>query len=87
MTAPTAIGMPLTEELLASYIRDELLFGTVPELSPTDDLLASGLLDSMAVVTLVGYLEQQLGRRIPDTDITVENFVSVENICTYLRRG
>jgi len=86
MTAPTPIDLPLTEESLAAYVCDELLFGAIPALAPNDDLLASGLLDSMGVVTLVGYLEQQLGRPIPDTDITVKNFASVASICAYLRR-
>lgn len=86
MTTATPTPAPVTEQSLTAYICNELLFGTVSDLSPTDDLLASGLLDSMAVVTLVGFLEQLIGRRIPEPDITVEHFTSVATICCYVDR-
>ena len=85
MRTPTTMSAGVSEETLVVFIRDELLFGAAESLSPGDELLTSGLLDSMSVMSLVAHLEELLGRPIPDDDITVEHFANVASICTYLR--
>jgi acyl carrier protein len=49
-----------------------------------DDLLASGLLDSLAVVSLIGELELALGFELPLDDFDLENFRTVERIAGFL---
>jgi len=53
---------------------------------PVDDdtqLFSRGLIDSLNVVELVTFVEEELGRPIPPADITLENFDSIARIVRY----
>ena len=70
------------KEPIRSFIINELLAGT--EIANDDDLLLSGLLDSMSVMRLVIHLETTFGVKIPPQDVVIENFTSVDTIVAYL---
>ena len=53
-------------------------------LKPDDDLLSSQWVDSLGVMRIVAFLEQQYDVTIPPTDITIENFINVKTIVSYL---
>jgi acyl carrier protein len=72
----------LTEDKILNFISETLLGGKT--VSATDDLLLSGLLDSLAVMSLVAFLEKEGNVQIPAQDLTIENFASVKDISTYL---
>jgi acyl carrier protein len=75
-------------EQLARYIAADLLNEPDRAIGEDDDLLASGLLDSLGVMSLVHFLEQDLGIEVPAEDVTIEHFVSLRAIDAYLsRRG
>lgn len=65
-------------------VRDILsTVGARPDLtrvSDTDSLLASGVVDSMAMVDLVAALEARFGIRVEDTELTPEHFDTVAAI-------
>lgn len=67
---------------LADFVYEELLDKRVT-ISGSDDLLVSGLLDSLGVMRLVAHIEQKYGVRIPPEDITIEHFASVDAIAAY----
>lgn len=70
---------------LIGFIQSDLLGGRGPEaLGSDDDLLGSGLVDSLGVMRLIGFIEQELGIRVPPGDVTIEHFMTVDHICTYL---
>jgi acyl carrier protein len=76
-------------ERLARYISEELLDRGergASGISPDEDLLGSGLLDSLGVMSLVFFIEQELGLDIPAEDVTIENFQTLETIEAYLAR-
>ena len=56
------------------------------ELSPEDDLLGSGLIDSMGVMRLVAFVEETFKIKIPPEDIIIENFMDVKAITNYVER-
>lgn len=72
----------ITTEMLQSVIQTKLLNGQ--EVAIEEDLLMSGLVDSLGVMTLVSYIEETTGQTIPPQDVTLENFVSIAAIKTYL---
>lgn len=83
-------GSAETADILVAYVRDELLGGKGPaDLEAGDDLLGSGLVDSLGVMRLIGYIEQRLGISVPPGDVTIDHFMTVERIVDYLesRRG
>lgn len=71
------------EERLTRYIQDELLVGNIT-IEPDEDLLESALLDSISIIQLVHFCEQELKVKIPHEDVTIENFASVELMGSYL---
>jgi acyl carrier protein len=73
-------------EKLARYIASELLNQANLVVGVDDDLLGSGLLDSLSVMSLVYHLEQELGISIPAEDVLIENFGSLSAIDRYLDR-
>ncbi|MEM8907616.1 MAG: acyl carrier protein [Bacteroidota bacterium] len=76
----------MNEELI-QYIKDNLLIGQANiELLPEDDLLGSGLVDSMGMMKLIGHIESHYQLTIPPQDMTIENFMTVSAISTYLQQ-
>ena len=77
--------MDSNQAIIIKYIQDNLLSGKAGiELSPEDDLLGSGLLDSMGVMRLVGFVEETFNIKIPAEDIVIENFMDVKSITNYV---
>lgn len=54
------------------------------QIAEDDDLLLSGLLDSLGVADLVAFLETRFARDIPLSDVTVENFGTLQAIAAYV---
>jgi len=74
------------ETIINDYISRELVQD--PALLPLADetpLLDSGILDSLKLLRLVVFLEQQFEMTMGDVDQVPENFASVNTICAYLR--
>lgn len=72
---------------LKNYIRDELDGGSSgEEVSDDDNLLTGGMVDSLGVLKLVSFIESEFGLEIPDEDMTVQNFSSLEDIGKYLEK-
>jgi acyl carrier protein len=75
------------KETLRRYIGHELLSrnGDAP-VDDDDDLLASGLVDSVGMMSLVLFIEEEFALPVPPEDVTIENFLSLNTIDAYLRR-
>jgi acyl carrier protein len=56
------------------------------ELRETDDWLANGLVDSIGIIQIVSFVEQELNAAIPEDDVTVDNFKSLKDIAKYLEQ-
>lgn len=75
------------DKLLIDYIRTELHgSGAELEISPQDDLLGSGLVESMGMIKIISFIEQQFDIAIPAQDMTIENFLTVEAMVNYISR-
>jgi acyl carrier protein len=71
---------------LARYIATDLLNEDGRVIDEDEDLLASGLLDSLGVMSLVHFIEQDHGIEVPAEDVIIENVLSLKAIDEYLRR-
>lgn len=54
------------------------------ELSDTDSLLANGIIDSMGVIELVAFVQEQFGVDVNSAEITEENFGTVEAVARFV---
>lgn len=57
-----------------------------PELSMDDDLLDAGLLDSVGVLGIVAEIEKQRGIKVPTSELTEDNFRSINAIAAMTAR-
>ena len=72
------------QAVLMRYIKDELLRGRMNDLQADDDLLSSGVINSLGILQLVSFVEDRMGIEIPDEDVVYENFHSVDALADYL---
>jgi D-alanine--poly(phosphoribitol) ligase subunit 2 len=73
-------SIPLTTRI-AELIGRTLLI-EVP--SPDTDLIDSGLIDSLALVTLITEIEAEFGLQLPLDEFEIERFRSVDQIAAYV---
>lgn len=71
-------------EKIKAYIVQSISDITPDEIDADDDLLGSGIIDSMGMMKLVIFIEEELNIKIPDADMIVENFMTLQNINDYL---
>lgn len=63
------------------YILETLLPGEDPEsLTPTTELVRSGILDSLATLELVSFLEKQFSIELEAHDVDPSNLETLENV-------
>jgi acyl carrier protein len=68
------------------FIKSELIVSS-SDVTDDQELLMSGLLDSMNVMRLVGFLETEFSTTIPPEDVIIENFSSISQISRYMQSG
>ena len=71
------------QDRLRQFIKDTFL---VDEVKDDESFLTSGIIDSLGVMQLVGFVEAELGTKVPDTDLVPENFDSIARIAAYVER-
>jgi acyl carrier protein len=69
---------------LTTYIKQEIMRNPKANLRGDEDLLGAGILDSLAILQLVAYIEDEFGFKIPDEDVVFENFQSIDALAGYL---
>lgn len=50
------------------------------------DLLQSGVLDSLGVLDLVAFVEQQFGIQVSDEELLPENFQTIQALTAFVQR-
>lgn len=77
----------MMKKTIIQYISNHLLAGKPnTEVSDTEDLLGSGLVDSMGIMKLINFIESEFEVKVPPEDMTIENFMTVQDIEEYLQK-
>ena len=63
----------------------KLCFMEPDELGDADPLLSSQLMDSLRLMELVAHLQECYGIAVDATELTLENFDSVDMVCKFVR--
>jgi acyl carrier protein len=72
---------------IRDFITGEILHGTLTiPLNDQDQLIESGIIDSLGVMTLLAFLEDKFSIQIPGEDLMPENFSSISTITTLIER-
>lgn len=69
---------------LIQFIQDEFVRKRGGDIKEDEDLLSSGLIDSLGILTLVSFMEEQFAIEIPSEDVVYENFHSIKSMSNYL---
>ena len=70
--------------VLIEYITNEIMRNKNNKLDENEDLLSSGILNSLAILQLVAYIDETFGIQVPDEDVVYENFKSIHSLTNYL---
>ncbi len=73
-------------QTIERFILDDLLQGDRKTISMDEPLISSGVIDSLAMLKLIGFLEQELGLTIGDGEVAPENFETLRNILEFVER-
>lgn len=79
----TDLSVELTFRLLA-FVQDEISLGDLV-LSGDTDLLLTGAVDSLGVVRITQWLQDEAGIEVDPGDVTLENFQTVDRMVAYAR--
>jgi acyl carrier protein len=77
--------MENAKQIVKDYVSRELADESKQTaLKEEENLLANGIIDSLGILKLVSFIEQEFDIRVPDEDVTVQNFRSLKDIANYL---
>jgi acyl carrier protein len=71
-------------EDIRQFIRKNFVFDARRVLEDKESLLGSGVIDSTGILELISYLEEHFAVKFEDTELTGENFDSIEKITSFV---
>ena len=80
-----------TQEKIIDQLND-FIYQTFPRaraktVAVTDMLLDQGIVDSLGLLEIVGFIESTFDINVQDTDMVAENFASISAIASYVERS
>ena len=78
--------MSVRAELEAFILEDIALGREMQSIDPDEDLLARGVIDSLAVTQLVAFLEERYSIRVTDEELVPDNFRSLARMEAFVER-
>jgi acyl carrier protein len=75
------------EEELQNYICKQFIPGESPKkLTLDDDLIEEGILDSLAVVNLISYLEEAYRIELEPGEVVIDNIGSIRKLTRFIKQ-
>lgn len=74
------------KDTVREFITSELLTSPGLSLGDSDELLLSGVVDSLGAMRLVAHLETTYGMKVPAEDVLLEHFETIDAVAAYLNR-
>jgi acyl carrier protein len=69
---------------IKNFIRTELIYDDEKDFDENTNLIERGIIDSMSLVRLISFLEENYEIQIQDEDIVPENFSSLNKISSFI---
>ena len=67
------------------FILDELLMGSRESIGHDESLISSGVIDSLALLRLIGFVEDRFGVVLEDEEVVAENFETINVIAALVQ--
>ena len=72
---------------LTEFIKSDLARGKgISQIGDTDDLVEAEVMDSLGIMKLILFLEENYSIKISDDDLTLENFSSISSIDSLVQK-
>jgi len=68
------------------FMQTELKVARADAVRPEDRLVDRGIVDSIELMQIAGFVETKYGIAVPDTDVVPENFGSLAALEAYVQR-
>ncbi|MUH36574.1 acyl carrier protein [Zobellia amurskyensis] len=72
------------KEKIVSYIKNKLVTESIETINIHEDLLGSGLVDSIGMVQLVLFIETEAGIKVSPEEMTIENFMTINHMLRFI---
>lgn len=77
--------MTTEAELIGRYITQELMLGSERELEPEQSLISTGILDSLALMQVILFLETEFAIKVEDGEVIPEHFQTIGRITRFVK--
>ena len=74
-------------EKLSNYITDEFIEDKQASIAYREDILNTGIIDSIGMIRLVNFIEQEFNIQVLSEDMTFDNFRNIERITDYVKQN
>jgi acyl carrier protein len=82
---PQNASIPEIIERTRAFVVENFLYARSDvQLNPEDGLLAQGIIDSLGVVELIAFIEDEFGIEVGDDEVTEQNFGTLADIATFV---
>lgn len=78
--------MATSSELIVGFIVEKFPLARKRSIANADNLLESGIIDSLGILDLVSFLEQEFAIAVADDELLPENFESVDRLSCFVER-
>jgi len=75
-----------TTERIRQFVLEKFPLARKRSVKDSDELLESGIVDSLGILDLVALLETEFGLMVSDDDLLPENFRSIERISEFAQQ-
>ena len=76
------------QSVISQFIVDEFIQDIrEDQLEPDFDLIVNGVIDSLGLLKVIAWIEERFQLSIEVTEMTPENFASVNAICAFIDRA
>jgi acyl carrier protein len=69
---------------IKTFIRSELIYDDEKDFDENTNLIDRGIIDSMSLVRLISFIEENYEIQVQDEDIVPENFSSLNKISSFI---
>lgn len=74
------------ENQIREFILKNLYYAEDAFIGDDDSFLETGVIDSMGVMELVGFIQSEYGLEVAQEEIVVENFDSIRKLANFVRK-
>jgi acyl carrier protein len=75
------------KSILRRFIADNFMFrGSIDAIGDGASLIKAGIIDSVGILVLISFLEEQFEIKISDDEVEPENLESIDAIASFLAR-